>query len=64
MAAAKPCAVAAHAHDPDVEGFLALLAARRAPRTVDAYRRDLAQLAAWRGGRVAETRRATAASLP
>ena len=27
--------------DPDVEGFLALLAARRAPRTVDAYRRDL-----------------------
>jgi integrase/recombinase XerD len=31
--------------DLDVEGFLALLAARRAPRTVDAYRRDLAQLA-------------------
>ena len=31
--------------DPDVEGFLALLAARRAPRTVDAYRRDLARLA-------------------
>jgi integrase/recombinase XerD len=31
--------------DPDVEGFLALLAARRAPRTVDAYRRDLADLA-------------------
>jgi integrase/recombinase XerD len=29
-----------------VEGFLALLAARRAPRTVDAYRRDLADLAA------------------
>ena len=28
--------------DPDVEGFLALLAARRAPRTVEAYRRDLA----------------------
>jgi integrase/recombinase XerD len=35
--------------DPDVEGFLALLAARRAPRTVDAYRRDLAHLAAWLG---------------
>jgi integrase/recombinase XerD len=33
--------------DPEVEGFLALLAARRAARTVDAYRRDLAQLAAW-----------------
>jgi integrase/recombinase XerD len=32
--------------DPEVEGFLALLAARRAPRTVDAYRRDLAQLRA------------------
>jgi integrase/recombinase XerD len=30
--------------DPEVEGFLALLAARRAPRTVDAYRRDLARL--------------------
>jgi integrase/recombinase XerD len=27
--------------DRDVEGFLALLAARRAPRTVEAYRRDL-----------------------
>ena len=27
--------------DPQVEGFLALLAARRAPRTVEAYRRDL-----------------------
>jgi integrase/recombinase XerD len=33
--------------DPDVEGFLALLAARRAPRTVEAYRRDLAALTAW-----------------
>jgi len=30
--------------DPEVEGFLALLAARRAPRTVDAYRRDLLHL--------------------
>ncbi len=30
--------------DPDVDGFLALLAARRSPRTVDAYRRDLAAL--------------------
>ncbi len=33
--------------DPDVEGFLALLAARRAPRTVDAYRRDLRALSDW-----------------
>ncbi len=35
--------------DAEVEGFLALLAARRAPRTVDAYRRDLAALAGWLG---------------
>ena len=33
------------ASDPEVEGFLALLAARRAPRTVEAYRRDLEHLA-------------------
>jgi integrase/recombinase XerD len=37
------------APDPAVDGFLALLAARRAPRTVDAYRRDLADLAAFVG---------------
>jgi integrase/recombinase XerD len=37
--------MAADVHDPDVEGFLGLLAARRAPRTVDAYRRDLEALA-------------------
>jgi integrase/recombinase XerD len=30
---------------PEVDGFLALLATQRAPRTVDAYRRDLAALA-------------------
>ncbi len=35
--------------DPDVESFLALLAARRAPRTVEAYRRDLATLTEWLG---------------
>ena len=35
--------------DPQVEGFLALLATRRAPRTVEAYRRDLAQLSAFLG---------------
>ncbi len=31
--------------DPDVESFLLFLAARRSPRTVDAYRRDLASFA-------------------
>jgi integrase/recombinase XerD len=35
--------------DSAVEGFLALLAARRAPRTVDAYRRDLADLTRFLG---------------
>jgi integrase/recombinase XerD len=41
----------AHTPGPDhaVAGFVALLAARRAPRTVDAYRRDLAALAAHLG---------------
>jgi integrase/recombinase XerD len=33
--------------DPDVEGFLALLVTRRAPKTVEAYRRDLSALGAW-----------------
>src|SRR5213082_1466809 len=41
MATARPDPAAS---DPEVEGFLALLATRRAPRTVDAYRRDLAHL--------------------
>jgi integrase/recombinase XerD len=36
--------------DAELESFLALLAARRAPRTVDAYRRDLTALRAWLGG--------------
>jgi len=44
--------VARAAVDRDVEGFLALLAARRAPRTVDAYRRDLHALARRLGGPV------------
>jgi integrase/recombinase XerD len=39
--------------DPDVEGFLALLGATRAPRTVDAYRRDLTALSAYLGKPVA-----------
>src|SRR5213592_106174 len=33
--------------DQDVEGFLALLATRRAPKTVEAYRRDLTALSTW-----------------
>jgi integrase/recombinase XerD len=37
----------ARTRDPDVEGFLALLAANRSPRTVDAYRRDLTSFARW-----------------
>jgi integrase/recombinase XerD len=48
------------AHDPDVERFLLNLAARRSPRTVDAYRRDLRELAAFRGGPVGD---ATVAEL-
>jgi integrase/recombinase XerD len=35
--------------DPAVEAFLALSAARLAPRTVEAYRRDLAHFSAWLG---------------
>jgi len=38
------------ASDPEVEGFLALLTARRAPKTVEAYRRDLRALGDWLGG--------------
>src|SRR5205807_423072 len=47
LRAAKPCAVGTPALDPEVEGFLALLATRRAPKTVDAYRRDLTALTVW-----------------
>ena len=35
--------------DPELEGFLAVLAAQRAPRTVDAYRRDLEHFARFLG---------------
>ena len=35
--------------DPELEGFLALSTARLAPRTVEAYRRDLEALADWLG---------------
>ena len=39
---------------PELEGFFALLATRRAPRTVEAYRRDLLDLEARLGKPVAE----------
>ena len=39
----------ARTRDRDVESFLALLAARRAPRTVEAYTRDLRLIAAYLG---------------
>jgi integrase/recombinase XerD len=39
--------------DRDLEAFLALLAARCSPRTVDAYRRDLGRLSAFLGKRLA-----------
>src|SRR4029078_407076 len=35
--------------DPAFEGFLALASARLAPRTVEAYRRDLSHLRSWLG---------------
>jgi len=41
--------VAAHTFDPPVEAFLALLRTTRAPRTVEAYRRDLRRLRDWLG---------------
>jgi integrase/recombinase XerD len=40
--------------DPEVQGFLTLLAAQRSPRTVDAYRRDLAALGDFLGKPVAK----------
>jgi integrase/recombinase XerD len=40
--------------DRDVEGFLALLATRRAPKTVEAYRRDLAAVGDWLRGPIAQ----------
>src|SRR5919106_5808654 len=47
-------AMSAQAPDHDVERFLLVLAARRSPRTVDAYRRDIASLAASCPGSVGE----------
>jgi integrase/recombinase XerD len=43
----------ARTRDPDLEGFLALLAASRSPRTVAAYRHDLGSLHDWLGRPVA-----------
>jgi integrase/recombinase XerD len=40
--------------DPDVERYLIVLAARRSPRTVDAYRRDLVALGKFTGREIAE----------
>jgi integrase/recombinase XerD len=39
--------------DRELEGFLALIAARRSPRTVEAYRRDLTALGAYLGKPIA-----------
>jgi integrase/recombinase XerD len=39
--------------DPELEGFLALIAARRSPRTVEAYRRDLKALGSYLGKPIA-----------
>ena len=43
--------------DPDVRRFLAVSAARLAPRTIDAYRRDLTTFANWFGKGLPEVRR-------
>ena len=40
--------------DPELDRYLLILAARRSPRTLDAYRRDLLSLAAFRGGNVGD----------
>jgi integrase/recombinase XerD len=40
--------------DPELEGFLALIAARRSPRTVEAYRRDLTALGTYLGKPIGE----------
>jgi integrase/recombinase XerD len=42
-------------HDRELEAFLALLAARRSPRTVEAYRRDLARLSEFLGKPIGKT---------
>jgi integrase/recombinase XerD len=54
IVASRPAPPDASSPDPAVEGFLALAAARLAPRTVEAYRRDLAHLAAFLDGSPAD----------
>jgi integrase/recombinase XerD len=51
MSTVGDCAASmtARIHDPDLDGFLALLAANRSPRTVAAYRRDLTSVLEWLG---------------
>ncbi len=49
-----PCNSSELVVDRDVEGFLLLLGVQRSPRTVDAYRRDLAALTAFRTGPASE----------
>jgi len=50
----------AHPADPDVERYLLLLGSQRSPRTVDAYRRDLAAVSGFLGEPIAS---ATTADL-
>src|SRR6059036_669765 len=49
------------ARDAEVDGFLALLSARRAPRTVSAYQHDLEHLSAFLGHSPATIARRAAA---
>ena len=53
MPADSAASMTARTPDPEVEGFLALLAASRSPRTVSAYRRDLTFFRDWLGRPVA-----------
>jgi len=47
--------MAAPPADPELDRYLLALAARRSPRTLDAYRRDLVSLAVFRGGSVGDS---------
>ena len=52
MTTANPTRSDPPSRDPDVERYLLLLAGQRSPRTVDAYRRDLASFRAFHGSPV------------
>jgi integrase/recombinase XerD len=54
MPNASAVSTTAPIRDRELEAFLALLAARRSPRTVEAYRRDLARLSEFLGKPVAK----------